>query len=83
MRPSVLVVEDNQTVRSDVVRRYLEHAGMSVVEAADGPTGLALARSGTPDLVILDLMLPGMSGLDVCRYRKRFCKPSILCLLGV
>jgi DNA-binding response OmpR family regulator len=82
MRPSVLVVEDDQTVR-DVVRRYLEHAGMSVVEAADGRTGLALAHSGTPDLVVLDLMLPGMSGLDLCRELRRSSTVPVVMLTAL
>jgi CheY-like chemotaxis protein len=62
----VLVVDDDPTV-SDVVRRYLERAGYDVDKAADGPTALALAAERPPDLVVLDLMLPGMSGLEVCR----------------
>ena len=62
----VLVVDDDPTV-SDVVRRYLERAGYDVDKAADGPTALALAAARPPDLVVLDLMLPGMSGLEVCR----------------
>jgi DNA-binding response OmpR family regulator len=62
----VLVVDDDPTV-SDVVRRYLERAGFVVDRAADGPTALALAAEHAPDLVVLDLMLPGMSGMDVCR----------------
>jgi DNA-binding response OmpR family regulator len=62
----VLVVDDDPTV-SDVVRLYLERAGYDVDKAADGPTALALAAARPPDLVVLDLMLPGMSGLEVCR----------------
>ncbi len=49
------------------MRRYLERAGFVVDKADDGPTALALAAERSPDLVVLDLMLPGMSGLDVCR----------------
>ena len=66
----VLVVDDDPTV-SDVVRRYLERAGFTVDRAGDGPTALALAALRSPDLVVLDLMLPGMSGLEVCRRLRR------------
>src|ERR671915_31694 len=66
MTARVLVVDDDATVR-DVVGRYLDEAGYQVDLAADGPTGLRAARERTPDAVVLDLMLPGMTGLDVCR----------------
>jgi DNA-binding response OmpR family regulator len=62
----ILVVDDDATV-GDVVARYLEREGHRVRIATDGPAGLADATADPPDLVILDLMLPGMSGLDVCR----------------
>jgi DNA-binding response OmpR family regulator len=62
----ILVVDDDPTV-SDVVRRYLEHAGFVVTLAADGNTALDLYAAQRPDLVILDLMLPGIDGLEVCR----------------
>jgi DNA-binding response OmpR family regulator len=62
----ILVVDDDPTV-SDVVRRYLEHAGFTVTLAADGNTALDLYAAQPPDLVILDLMLPGIDGLEVCR----------------
>lgn len=74
----VLVVDDDPTV-SDVVRRYLERAGFVVTLAADGPAALAAAERRPPDLVVLDLMLPGMSGLDVCRWlRERFDVPVVM-----
>jgi DNA-binding response OmpR family regulator len=62
----VLVVDDDPTV-SDVVRRYLDQAGCVVSLAGDGPAALAEAARQRPDLVVLDLMLPGMDGLEVCR----------------
>jgi DNA-binding response OmpR family regulator len=65
----VLVVDDDPTV-SDVVRRYLERAGFAVDKAGDGPTALALAAERSPDLVVLDLMLPGLSGTEVCRQLR-------------
>lgn len=63
---SVLVVDDDPTV-SDVVRRYLERAGYRVQLAVDGIAALALCARQRPDLVVLDLMLPGVDGLEVCR----------------
>ncbi|MFG2127100.1 response regulator transcription factor [Streptomyces sp. NPDC048751] len=62
----VLVVDDDPTV-SEVVAGYLDRAGFTVDVAADGPTAVAQAASRQPDLVVLDLMLPGMDGLEVCR----------------
>ncbi len=62
----ILVVEDDVTVR-EVVVSYLRAAGHTVVEAADGTTGLALMREDPADLVVLDLMMPGINGLEVCR----------------
>lgn len=64
--PCVLVVDDDDTVR-EVVRRYLTRDGHRVIEAPDGATGLAAVRREHPDLVVLDLMLPGIDGLEVCR----------------
>ncbi|CAN5194596.1 response regulator transcription factor [soil metagenome] len=66
----ILVVDDDPTV-SDVVRRYFEREGMAVQVAADGPSALELDRTWAPQLVVLDLMLPGMSGLEVCRELRR------------
>jgi DNA-binding response OmpR family regulator len=65
----VLVVDDDPTV-SDVVRLYLERAGIAVMLAGDGPTALAAYREQPPDLVVLDLMLPGMDGIEVCRRMR-------------
>jgi DNA-binding response OmpR family regulator len=62
----VLVVDDDATV-SDVVRRYLERDGMAVEVVGDGEAALDRVRADPPDLVVLDLMLPGLSGLEVCR----------------
>ncbi|WP_173165752.1 response regulator transcription factor [Phytohabitans suffuscus] len=66
MRQRVLVVDDDATV-SDVVCRYLRRAGFDVSMAADGATALAAVVRDAPDLVVLDLMLPGIDGLEVCR----------------
>ena len=66
MGQHVLVVDDDPTV-SDVVRRYLEHADYGVTLAADGIAALDAVASRRPDLVVLDLMLPGLDGLEVAR----------------
>ncbi|MFE0045534.1 response regulator transcription factor [Streptomyces albireticuli] len=62
----VLVVDDDPTV-SEVVAGYLDRAGFTVDRVADGPAALERAAAFPPDLVVLDLMLPGMDGLEVCR----------------
>ncbi|MBU6533904.1 response regulator transcription factor, partial [Streptomyces mayonensis] len=62
----VLVVDDDPTV-AEVVAGYLERAGHLVDRAGDGPAALERAAAHRPDLVVLDLMLPGMDGLEVCR----------------
>ncbi|GHJ45559.1 DNA-binding response regulator [Catellatospora sp. TT07R-123] len=72
----VLVVDDDPTV-SDVVRRYLERAEFEVELAADGPAALAAYAGHRPDLVILDLMLPGVDGLEVCRRMRADGGPPV------
>ncbi|WP_306328352.1 response regulator transcription factor [Streptomyces venezuelae] len=62
----ILVVDDDPTV-AEVVTGYLERAGCAVEHAADGPEALRRAAERWPDLVVLDLMLPGLDGLEVCR----------------
>ncbi|MDY7089620.1 MAG: response regulator transcription factor [Actinomycetota bacterium] len=66
----VLVVDDDPTV-SDVVRRYLEQSGCRVRLAADGSAALAAVAAERPDLVVLDVMMPGLDGLEVCRRLRR------------
>jgi two-component system response regulator ResD len=65
-RGSLLVVDDEPTI-TEVLSRYLERAGYETRVAADGPHALELAGDRRPDLVILDLMLPGLDGLEVMR----------------
>lgn len=65
-----LVVDDDETV-GDVVAAYLEHAGITVRRAADGIDALTAAAESSPDIVVLDLMLPGIDGLEVCRRLRR------------
>jgi DNA-binding response OmpR family regulator len=67
---TVLVVDDEPEIVR-VVRDYLEHSGFAVVTAADGPAALRAARRHRPDLVVLDLGLPGLDGLDVTRELRR------------
>ncbi|MGW5352036.1 response regulator transcription factor [Streptomyces sp. NPDC004031] len=62
----ILVVDDDPTV-AEVVTGYLRRAGHTALHAPDGPAALAEAAAGAVDLVVLDLMLPGIDGLEVCR----------------
>ncbi|MEU5312713.1 response regulator transcription factor [Streptomyces sp. NPDC021562] len=74
----ILVVDDDPTV-AEVVAGYLDRAGHLVDRAGDGPTALTRAAAHWPDLVVLDLMLPGMDGLEVCRrLRDRAPVPVIM-----
>ena len=66
MGKTVLIVEDEQSI-VDILSFNLTKEGYDTLEALDGPTGLQLALEQNPDLVLLDLMLPGMSGFDVCK----------------
>lgn len=66
---SVLVVEDDADIR-ELLRFNLEREGFSVLEAEDGPGGLALARQKLPCLILLDVMLPGLDGFEVCRQLR-------------
>ena len=67
VRGSVLVVDDEPTI-AEVVARYLQRAGYETRVAGDGALALALASQRRPDLVVLDLMLPGIDGLEVMRH---------------
>ena len=66
MGRSILIVEDEKEIR-DLLAHYLRKEGFRAATAPDGETGLALARTGRPDLVVLDILLPGMDGLEVLR----------------
>jgi DNA-binding response OmpR family regulator len=67
---TVLVVDDEPRI-AQLARDYLEHAGFDVLTAADGRSALDLVRQRRPDLVVLDLGLPGLDGLDVTRELRR------------
>lgn len=78
VRPTILVVDDEPNVR-DTVAFNLRREGLDVAFASDGVTAIALARSLRPDLVVLDIMLPGMDGFDVCRtIREESTVPILL-----
>jgi DNA-binding response OmpR family regulator len=70
MSARVLVVDDDPIV-AEVVVDYLRHAGMEPRHVTDGPAALSLAEEWRPDLVVLDLMLPGIDGLEVCRRLRK------------
>ena len=70
MNARVLVVDDDLTI-AEVVGDYLRDAGLETRHAADGLSALSLAREWPPDMVVLDLMLPGIDGLEVCRRLQR------------
>jgi DNA-binding response OmpR family regulator len=73
----VLVVEDDEGIR-DMLKYNLTAAGFSVQEASDGASGLRTARTARPDLILLDLMLPGMSGFDFCRALRKSSRVPII-----
>ncbi len=67
---TVLIIEDDKRI-ANWVKVYFERAGFSAEVAHDGESGLAMARGLTPDLIILDLMLPRLNGVDLCRIIRR------------
>ena len=76
---TILVVDDEPRI-VQLVRDYLEHGGFTVLTAHDGPGALRSARTGRPDLVVLDLSLPGLDGLDVARSLRREREVPIIML---
>ena len=78
-RPHALVVDDEPPLVS-LVGAYLEREGFSVSTAADGEEALRLARERPPDVVVLDLMLPGIDGIEVCRRIRTFSDAYIVML---
>jgi DNA-binding response OmpR family regulator len=76
---TVLVVDDEPQI-VQLVRDYLEHGGFAVLSAGDGATALEIARTRSPDLVVLDLGLPGLDGLDVTRSLRRDLTVPIIML---
>ena len=78
-RTRVLVVDDDPTV-SEVVTRYLEREGYSVEAVGDGRLALERATADPPDLVVLDVMLPGIDGLEVCRRLRALAPVAVIML---
>jgi DNA-binding response OmpR family regulator len=78
----VLLAEDDPTV-AEVVAMYLQRDGHEVEWVADGVTALNRARSTPPDLVILDILLPGMDGLEVCRRIRELAPTPVVMLTAL
>ncbi len=79
MPEKILIVEDDEAI-SELIAYNLKQAGFSVLTAFDGETGLALALKDAPDLILLDIMLPGMDGWEVCRRLRQSSEVPILFL---
>lgn len=77
--PTVLVVDDEESVR-DLVSRYLERDGFAVAAAEDGGTALDAARRLRPDLIVLDVMLPGLDGIEVLRRLREWSDAYVILL---
>ncbi len=79
MKPVILIAEDDRDIR-DLLRLYLEGEGYRVLEAENGAQALILAREQTPDMAILDVMMPEMSGFELTRALRRYSEIPILIL---
>lgn len=79
MNELILVVDDEAKI-TKLAQDYLQKGNFQVVTAADGPTAMAVARHERPDLIVLDLNLPGADGLDVCRALRRESDVPIIML---
>lgn len=79
MPDKILVVEDETALRETLAYR-LAHEGYDVITAADGISAVEMARAQQPDVMVLDIMLPGMDGLDVCREVRKDMRLPILML---
>ena len=77
--PKVLIVDDEANLL-ELIQSYLEKENYQVLTANNGVTALDLARLSSPDLVILDLMLPGLDGLEVCRQLRQFSDAYVVML---
>jgi phosphate regulon transcriptional regulator PhoB len=82
MNTTILVVDDEPAIR-DVLTYNLEKANYRVLQAQDGHHALRMAREQSPDLIILDLMLPGLDGFDVCRALRQEGKIPIIMLTAL
>lgn len=79
--PRILIVDDDPDIRR-LLRDYLSQDGMEIVEANDGPSALAAFQRSSPDLVILDVMMPGFDGLEVCRRIRMASPVPVIFLTG-
>ena len=79
MSATVLIIEDDERI-ANWLKVYFERAGYSAQVTSDGESGLALARTLTPDLVVLDLMLPRLDGVQLCRILRRESDVPIIML---
>jgi phosphate regulon transcriptional regulator PhoB len=80
MAATVLVVDDEKDL-VDLVKYHLEKEGLKCLEARDGETALQVAKERSPDLVVLDLMLPGLDGIEVCRKLRKDPKTSSMAII--
>ena len=78
-RPKILVVDDEAPIL-ELVRGYLEREGFEVVTAGDGLVAVDAVRASAPDVVVLDVMLPGLDGMEVCRRIRTFSDAYVLML---
>ncbi len=77
--PHMLIVEDDARL-AELIRTYFQRSGFNVVVVADGEAALQQCRLSVPDIILLDLMLPGMDGISVCRELRRFYTGRVLIL---
>jgi two-component system alkaline phosphatase synthesis response regulator PhoP len=78
-KPTVLVVDDEPKIRA-IVRHYLQADGFTVTEQADGPGALRAALDASPDLIVLDVMLPGLGGIEVLRRLRETSQVPVILL---
>lgn len=79
-RPTTVLVIDDERPLVGLIRSYLQREGFEVIEAFDGSQAVQLARQSSPDVLVLDLMLPGIDGLEVTRQVRTFSDAYILML---
>ncbi len=80
MKRTVLIVDDEKDL-VDLIRYHVEKSGLCCLEARDGESALALGRERIPDLIVLDLMLPGLDGLEVCRRLRKDPKTANIAII--
>ncbi len=80
MSATVLIVDDEKDL-VELVRYHLEKDGLTCLEARDGESALQVARNRSPDLMVLDLMLPGVDGLEVCRKLRKDPKTASIAII--